>query len=84
MAIRTYHDLDVFLEAYAAALDVSAFANGFLPWSNTNWRDSCGEPRDLSQRILLKDGASELRRRNLNGTCKSQLVPAMKPGCGWI
>jgi four helix bundle protein len=29
MAIRTYHDLDVFREAYAAALDVSRLAKRF-------------------------------------------------------
>ena len=31
MAIRTYHDLDVFREAYAAALDVSRLAKRFPP-----------------------------------------------------
>ena len=31
MAIRTYHDLDVFREAYPAALDVSRLAKRFPP-----------------------------------------------------
>jgi four helix bundle protein len=31
VAIRTYHDLDVFREAYAAALDVSRLAKRFPP-----------------------------------------------------
>jgi four helix bundle protein len=32
MAIRTYHDLDVFRESYAAALDVSRLCKGFPPF----------------------------------------------------
>ena len=31
MAIRTYHDLDVFREAYAAAVDVSRLCKRFPP-----------------------------------------------------
>lgn len=34
MAIRTYRDLDVFRESYAAALDISKLAKRFPPFEN--------------------------------------------------
>ena len=34
MAIRTYRDLDVFQESYAAALDISKLAKRFPPFEN--------------------------------------------------
>ena len=83
MPIRTYHDLDVFREAYAAALDVSRMVKRFPAFEQF---ELAGQLRRAARSIpanIVEGWGNVLQLLNLSDTCKLRSAPAMRPECGW-
>ena len=84
MAIRTYRDLDVFRESYAAALDVSRLCKSFPAFEQYELAKQLRRAARSIRRILSKGGENEPLRRNSRDIYKSRSARATKPECGWI